>query len=285
MHSMRLACCNFLPEVAAVKEFALAHGFDGVDWSFSQEDLPGSPGAESAFVKSISLLNPLEVRYHCPFSNLDLGNENPAEAQKAQKLLRRVCRLVSKAGGRCLTIHIGLGLDHTLDLCWERTVQGLMDLVRFANHLGVRLCLENLASGWTSRPELFEKLLRVTSVWGTIDMGHAQVSPSVVSHRFRVADFVMPHPERFLNAHVYHEEWASGHVPPEKLADLRDRLLLLQKLPLCNWWVLELREEAALLQTLGIVREFLCPGAPPPGASSGRLRTAGEQRTVVREPE
>ena len=94
----------------------------------------------------------------------------------------------------------------------------------------------------------------------------------------------MPHPERFLNAHVYHEECASGHVPPEKLANLRERLLLLQKLPLCNWWVLELREEAALLQTLGIVREFLPPGAPPPGSSSDWLGTAGEQRTLVREP-
>lgn len=267
MNNLLLACCNFLPEVGLVKEFALAHGFEGVDWSFSQDDLPGSPAAESAFVKSISLLNPLEVRYHCPFSNLDLGNENPAEAQKAKQVLRQVCRLVSKVGGRCLTIHIGLGLDHTLDLCWERTVKGLADLVRFANHLGVRLCLENLALGWTSRPDLFEKLLRTTSVWGTIDIGHAQVSPSVSSRLFRVADFVMPHPERFLNAHVYHEEWASGHVPPQKLSDLRERLLLLQKLPLCTWWVLELREEGALLQTLRIVRQFLSPGAPPPGSS------------------
>jgi sugar phosphate isomerase/epimerase len=261
VNSVRLACCNFLPEVAALKEFALTQGFDGVDWSFFPEDLPGSPAAESSYVKAISLLHPLEVRYHCPFNNMDLGNENPAEAQKAKQVFRRVCRLVSKVGGRVLTIHIGLGLSHTLDLCWERTVKGLADLVSFANHLGVRLCLENLALGWTSRPELFEKLLRTTNVWGTIDIGHAQVSPSVESRLFRVADFVMTHPERFLNAHVYHEERASGHLPPQNLSDLWERLLLLQKLPLCTWWVLELREEAALLQTLAIVREFLNQGS------------------------
>ncbi len=263
MKKVRLACCNFLPEVQVLKEFALTHGFDGVDWSFFQEELPCSPAAESALVKSIALLDPLEVRYHCPFSQLDLGHENPAEAHKAQQVLRQVCRLVSKVGGRYLTIHIGLGLDHTLDLGWERTVKGLSDLVRFANHLGVRLCLENLALGWTSRPELFEKLLRTANAWGTIDIGHAQVSPSIRSHRFRVADFVMPHPERFVNAHVYHEERSRGHVPPQKLADLRERLLLIEKLPLCRWWVLELREEAGLLQTLSIVREFFNKGASP----------------------
>jgi sugar phosphate isomerase/epimerase len=264
VNKVRLACCNFLPEVKALKEFALTHGFDGVDWSFFQDDLPASPAAESAFARSISLLHPLEVRYHCPFSNLDLGNEDAAEARKAREVLRQVCRLVSKVGGHCLTIHIGLGLSHTLDLCWERTIKGLADLVRFANHLGVRLCLENLALGWTSRPELFEKLLRTTNVWGTIDIGHAQVSPSVTSHLFRVADFVMPHPERFLNAHIYHVERSIGHIAPEKLADLWERLLLVQKLPLCTWWVLELREEAALLQTFGIVREFLTGSRPLP---------------------
>jgi sugar phosphate isomerase/epimerase len=263
VNSVRLACCNFLPDVKALKEFALTHGLDGVDWSFFQEDLPGSPAAESALAQSISRLHPLEVRFHCPFSNLDLGNENPAEAHQARRILRRVCRLVSKVGGRYLTIHIGLGLSHTLDLCWERTVKELADLVRFANHLGVRLCLENLALGWTSRPELYEKLLRTTNVWGTIDIGHAQVSPSVKSHLFEVADFVMPHPERFLNAHVYHEERSRGHVPPQKLSDLGARLLLLQKLPLCHWWVLELHEEAALIQTLGIVRKFFRQGSRP----------------------
>jgi hypothetical protein len=38
---------------------------------------------------------------------------------------------------------------------------------------------------------------------------------------------------------------------------LQDRLDLLFRLPLCNWWVLELREEAPLFTTLQVVEEFL----------------------------
>jgi hypothetical protein len=66
----------------------------------------------------------------------------------------------------------------------------------------------------------------------------------------------MPHPERAFNAHIYHEEVDDRHVPPVCLDDVRGRLDLLASL-LCNWWVLELREEAPLLTTLKIVREYL----------------------------
>ena len=124
------------------------------------------------------------------------------------------------------------------------------------NKLGLKLCIENLAWGWTSRPDLFEKLVRLSGAWATLDLGHARVSPAVTSGLFRVRDFVAPHPERFINAHIYHEETEAGHQPPRSLADLQDRLELLLGLPLCHWWVLELREEEALLTTLQVMQDF-----------------------------
>ena len=163
--------------------------------------------------------------------------------------------MVAQLRGRYITIHIGLGRDSTFDLCWEHTLAKLRDLVQFAGRFYLRLCLENLAWGWTSRPELYEKLLRKSGAWATLDIGHAQVCPSVVSQQYRVADFVRPHPERIHNAHVYDTENSKGHVPPQCLADIRDRLNLLGSLPLCDWWVLELREEEALRATLAIIKE------------------------------
>jgi len=85
-------------------------------------------------------------------------------------------------------------------------------------------------------------------------------------------DFMLAHPERFLNAHIYHEETMEGHLPPVTLADMEDRLRLLRSLPLCDWWVLELREEKALVQTLRIVREYL-EREPVPNAA-GRAAQA-----------
>ena len=257
MKSPKLACCNFISEAESLKEFALEHGLKGIDWSFTQENLPQSPSEESALVKTISSLRPLEVRYHCACKKIDLGDLDEGNSEDAMSIFRRVCRLVSKLEGHFLTIHVGLGRDTTIDLSWNRTIDRLADLVRYANGMGVRLCLENLAWGWTSRPELFEKLIRKTGCWATIDVGHALVSPSILTQQYRVKDFVIPQAERILNAHIYHEENNELHLPPNKLEDLEDPLRMIHQLPWCDWWVLELKEEEPLLQTLEIVGEFL----------------------------
>lgn len=253
----KLACCNFISEITLLKEFALRHGFQGVDWSFTLESLPQSPAQESSLVKKLDSLYPLEIRYHCAFKNTDMGDVNEAEAQKAVRIFKQVCRLVSKLGGRFLTIHVGLGRDSTVGLSWQRTVEGLADVAQFANEVGVRLCLENLAWGWTSRPELFEKLIRKSGSWATLDIGHARVSPSIKSQQYHLVDFVSPHPERFLSAHIYHEEKGTRHLAATSVKDLEERLALLRELPLCHWWVLELRQEEPLLLTLDMVRQFL----------------------------
>jgi sugar phosphate isomerase/epimerase len=274
MRTPRIACCNFIADVHELREFAFRHGFAGVDWTFTMERLPRTPREESSLVETISKLHPLEVRYHCALNRIDLGDLEMERAEKALEILRRVCRLVSKVGGKFLTIHVGLGLDSTNGLSWERTVDRLALLVRLANEAGVRLCLENLAWGWTSRPELYEKLIRKSGCWGTFDMGHAQVSPSVATQQYRVDDFVSPHADRFLNAHIYHREDGGRHLSPASLRDLDERLQLVRRLPHCDWWVLELREERALLETLACVREFLSsePVARTSHSSAGNLR-------------
>ncbi len=80
---------------------------------------------------------------------------------------------------------------------------------------------------------------------------------SIASHHFGIEDFVSPHPERVINAHVYHLETVLGHTPPDDVSDLNKRLDLLWSLPICNWWVLELRQEQDLLKALSAVREFV----------------------------
>ena len=286
MRTPRIACCNFIADVHELKEFALRHRFAGVDWTFTMERLPRTPREESSLVQTISKLHPLEVRYHCALSRVDVGDLEMERAEKALELLRRVCRLVSKVGGKFLTIHVGLGLDSTNGLSWEGTVDRLALLVRLGNEAGVRLCLENLAWGWTSRPELYEKLIRKSGCWGTFDVGHAQVSPSVATQQYRVDDFVSPHADRFLNAHIYHAEDGGRHLSPASLNDLEERLQLVRRLPHCDWWVLELREERTLLETLACVREFLSsePVARTSRSSGGKLTVWQAVETLCWQP-
>jgi sugar phosphate isomerase/epimerase len=253
----KLAMCNFIPEIKKLREFAREHAFSGIDYSFDMENLPRTPALEAGWVKEISALEPLEVRYHCPFERVDLGHDDAEKAEEAEALFRRIIRLISKAGGRYVTIHIGLGHDSTEPLSWETTIEKLRRLVNYGRTMSVKVCLENLAWGWTSKPNLFEKLIRRSGAGVTLDIGHAHACEMVQSRQYTVEDFVSPHAEKVYNAHIYHTEIPDmGHITPEMVGDIEARLSLLKKTG-CKWWVLEIRQDEGLLKTRKIVDEYL----------------------------
>lgn len=253
----KLALCNIFSELDKLRGFAFDYGFSGIDWSFDVITLPDTPAEESGWVRRLSALAPLEVRYHCPFYQIDLGHNEPREAKEAEALFRRIIRLVSKAEGKYLTIHIGLGRDSTEPLSWEATIDNLTRLVQYSAKYGVRVCLENLALGWTSRPHLFEKLIRSSGAAVTFDIGHAHACESVRSHDYAIEDFVTPHSGRVFNAHIYHtEKDGHGHMAPDRLEDIEDRLAIVQETG-CKWWVIEIKERDELLQTKKVIDEYL----------------------------
>lgn len=266
----KLAMCNFIPEIDKLGAFARQHGFSGIDYSFDLENLPQTPAMEAEWVKEIASLEPFEVRYHCPFERVDLGHDDPAKAEEAEALFRRVIRLISKAGGRYVTIHIGLGHDSTEPLSWETTIDKLRRLVNYGRTMRVEVCLENLAWGWTSKPNLFEKLIRLSGAAVTLDIGHAHACESVQSRQYTAEDFISPHEDRVRNAHIYHTEILDiGHIAPEKREDIEDRLSLLKKTG-CDWWVIEIREGGKLLRVRKIVDEYLTQAGAPDNTDPAR---------------
>jgi sugar phosphate isomerase/epimerase len=253
----KLAMCNFISNTEKLRKFAREYGFSGIDFSFDLQKLPETPAQESKWVKDIWALEPLEVRYHCPFDRIDIGHDNPEKARAAKDLFCRVIRLISKVGGRYITLHIGLGHDSMEPFCWETTIDNLRQVVDYGRAMNVRVCLENLVWGWTSKANLFEKLIRRSGADVTLDIGHAYACIPVQSQQYAFEDFVTPHADRVLNAHIYHTEIpGQGHIPPEKKEDIEDRLSLLKAIG-CEWWVLELREVEGLLKTKKIVDEYL----------------------------
>lgn len=249
--------CNFMDDTTVLRDFALENDFGGIDWSFDLEDLPQTPNAASLWAQSMRALSPLEIRYHCPFPRVDIGHESPFEQKRAAQVFSNVIRLIAKAGGGYLTIHVGLGHDTTRRLSWNRTVSTLGKLVRYAEKHNVRLCLENLAWGWTAKPNLFEKLIRLSGASVTFDIGHAYACETVRSQAYACEDFVSTHAERVANAHVYHDELEGiGHVAPESESDIEERLDILMESG-CRWWTLEIREEKGLMQTRQIVDRYL----------------------------
>ena len=178
-------------------------------------------------------------------------------------IFQRIIQLVSKAGGKYLTLHVGLGHHTTRILSWNDTIANLKKMVQYGAEHGVVVCLENLGWGWTSKPNLFEKLVRYSGAGVTLDIGHAHVSEAVRSQYYMVSDFVSPHPDRVFNAHIYHTEISGlGHLPPENVSEIQDRLEILQNIG-CTWWTLELKDVQSLLKTKSTVEAFLKRSYPP----------------------
>ena len=267
----KIALCNFFSDHDELKRFATANGFDGIDWSFALSDLPKTPADETQWAKDIQALYPFEVRYHCPFMQVDIGHEDPGRRAGAVDIFKRVIRLVSKVNGRFLSLHVGLGHDSMRMLSWEASIENLQGLVQYARNLGIRLCLENLAWGWTSKPNLFEKLIRRTGAGVTFDIGHARACESVRSQAYASEDFVIPHAERVFNAHVYDTEIEGvGHMPPERCEDIARRLQTLLQIG-CRWWVIEIRNENELLFTKRLVDDCVAKLIRSEAAGAGHV--------------
>jgi len=253
----KLAAPNLYTDPDIMRAFALDHGFDGIDWSLDLAHLPETPAEESRWAARQEALKPLEVRYHCPFLQVDIGHEDKTSQAYAMNIFRRMIRLVAKARGNYLSIHVGLGHDTTKILSWDATVRNLRDLVQFGAEYGVTVALENLIWGWSSKPNLFEKLVRRSGAHVTVDIGHAYACESVQSQNYGVKDFISPHVDKLVNAHVYHYEApVVGHIPPTRIEDIADRLDMLMQTP-CRWWVLEIRVADELLNTKAIVEPYL----------------------------
>ncbi|MGD9212855.1 MAG: TIM barrel protein, partial [Desulfobacteraceae bacterium] len=246
-----------IEDVDELNDFAMTHKFGGIDWSFDLTRLPSTPSEASVWLKNFQKLSHLKIRYHCPFNKVDIGHRDVDLAERAVKIFQRVIRLVAKAQGRYVTLHIGLGHDTTHFFSWDTTVINLTRLVRYGAERGVKLCLENLAWGWTSKPNLFEKLIRKSGAGITFDIGHAHACESVYSLHYDAKDFVTPHDENVYNAHIYHTEIpVIGHVPPQHVNDIRSRLDLLMDIG-CRFWTLEIREKEGLIQTKNVIDDYL----------------------------
>ncbi len=252
----KLALCNIFQDNGRLRQFAFKHGFSGIDWSFDINQLPRTPKQVSDWIKGIEDLHPFETRYHCPFQQLDLGHTNPEEARKADTIFRHIIRMVAEAGGKYLTIHVGLGHDSTKPLSWGTTLENLRRIVQYGSASGINICLENLAWGWTARPNLFEKMIRKSGAGVTFDIGHAHACESIQSRQYDLEDFVSPHEGNVLNAHIYHTEVSGlGHVPPAGIEDIRDRLDLLKKTG-CRWWAIEIKGPNSLVQTKQFIDSY-----------------------------
>lgn len=202
----------------------------------------------------VQALEGFEVRFHARFFGVDLAY-NDHRSETSMKVFRSAIDHAASSGKSYLTIHVGLGHGSMGPLSWEKAVENLTALVDHGAGNGVTVCLENLATGWTSEPGLFHQLIQPTGARVTLDIGHAHAAGGGLDTIFR--QFFFQNRERIVGAHIYHTEIDGiGHVPPGDIDDMRTRLDLLS-LCQCRWWVIELFSPQEVLQARRLLEEYL----------------------------
>ncbi len=252
-----LALCNIFDQDAEkLATFALAHDFCAIDWSID----PSVP--ERTFLSLMESLAGFQVRYHCRFHGVDVAFSDQ-RGDDSLALLMRTVDQVALAGGQHMTVHIGLGNPSGAGIDLLRAIDGLTTLVAHGRRNGVAVALENLTTPLTNDPLLFHRMVRQSDAYVTIDIGHAHAVKEGYPLGDIYRDYILPHRDRILNAHVYHTELEGyGHLPPARLTDLQSRLDLLGLAKSCNWWVIELMKPDEILRTRDLLLRYLEAASP-----------------------
>jgi len=244
--------CNIFDQDAGrLAGFAAENGFSGIDWSID----PSLP--EEVFLPLMKSLAGFQVRYHCRFHGVDVAYAD-RRGDDSLALLMRTVDQVAQAGGQHMTVHSGLGNPAGEGIDLTRAIDNLAVLVAHGRRNGVAVALENLTTPLTNDPRLFRRMIQESGANVTIDIGHAHAVRNLHPQGDVFGEYVLPHRDRLLNAHIYHTELEGyGHVPPETLADISARLDLLGLAASCDWWVIELMNPAEVLHTRDLLRCYL----------------------------
>lgn len=258
----QIAMCNIFDQDAErLAEFASRNGISCIDWSI-EHSLP-----EREFLSRMKLLAGFQLRYHCRFHGVDVAYSD-RRGDDALDLLIRTVDQVARAGGRHMTVHSGLGNPSGEGIDPGRAIDNLSVLVEHGKRNGVAVALENLTTPLTNDPHLFRRIVAESGAFVTIDIGHAHAVRNLHPRMNICSEYILPHRERVLNAHIYNtEQEGYGHIPPECLSDISSRLELLGLAASCDWWVIELMSPGEVLRTRDLLRSYIdCRSFQPAAA-------------------
>lgn len=241
----------FVGDAARLVDFAYNVGFTGIEWSIDPH------ASDIELLKHVDLLRDFEVRFHMRWPGIEFAYaDNRSEV--AMELYRSKLELLAIMGAKYNTIHLGLGRVDSNELDWQKALDNLTKLVALGNELGIKVCLENIVASWTGQPELFKQIISQTGAGVTLDIGHTHVCQINNPAENVYEQFTKPNRENIFGAHIYHTEIPNvGHISPDNISQIEKRLALLNSLPYCDWWLIELTKAAEILKTREICHEFL----------------------------
>lgn len=176
-----------------------------------------------------------EVRFHLPHSFWDIGAKDSNIVENSIGYYRRLFEMIKFLNAQYAVIHIGAATVSDEDIALDN----LCKLAKYANDIGVSLCVENLIHGLSSDMKFIKKCLAIPYVNMCLDTGHAECICR--ENGEEVFKMISSFKDKIIHAHVYHYENESmNHIPFTEEPIKGSRWLnLLQESP-CEWYTMEL---------------------------------------------
>lgn len=221
-------------------EFALTHGFNGIEYYLDYARLPIASGAASKLKTLINSAN-LPFKFHAPCTDVELGHIDEEVRRVSLLYLQQYINAIASLGGTEITIHLGSKSIDPREMDLEGGIDAVSSLVRYGEANGVTVCLENLKVGWTADPRTYNLILTESGASATFDIGHANASELVRNGTLNAVELVNMIKAPIRTVHAYEIETPSGvHVHPENLDNIGEVIEALVERG-CDWFVIELQ--------------------------------------------
>ena len=224
-------------------------GVGAIEWRLDVLRVPVAAKARAAFFGRL-LAPGMAVRYHAPYTDLEVAHGNASLARHSLAVLRSYLEVLPADGNPVFTVHVGSKGIPLTDLSWDYAVGNLRSLVQAGSARGITVAVENLATGWTADSWAMGELCSRSGARITFDLGHCLASDAVRKEGKRLTEIVDSMAKFIVQGHIYGVEHPDGrHTAWRDLEVVKPVLRHLAQFP-DFWWILDVDEmrDATLLK-------------------------------------
>ncbi len=247
-------------DVQVILDYALAQGYDGVEWYLNSFRLRTNSKHRQQFFDKLDEYPELYYTFHLPTVDVEIAHREPFIARGSLGYLQMYIEYLApwflrQKNPQVLTLHVGSNSISVDELDWEVALAHLKQLGEFAGERNGKVLLENLKVGWTTDPETHLQMVDHGGLGITFDTGHAASNAMVRSEKLDLVDYADALSERIQHVHFYaYESLDQGrHIPPQGWADIERIWRKVVSLPKLVSIVLELATEQELAQTFNLL--------------------------------
>ena len=249
-------------DVQVILDYALAQGYDGVEWYFNSFRLRTNSKHRQQFFEKLDQYPELHYTFHLPTVDVEVGHREPVISRASLGYLQMYIEYMApwfrkQENAQVLTLHVGSNSISVDELDWEVALPHLKQLGQFAAERNGNVLLENLKVGWTTNPQTHLEMVEYAGLGITFDTGHAASNPKVSSGELDLVAYADALSDKIQHVHFYaYESLDKGrHIPPQRWADIERIWRKVVSLPNVVSIVLELATEEELAQTFNLLME------------------------------